>query len=147
KGDVLACQKFLGDANGIPRRGAVVAKDDLQFAPAEDATFGVDLVLSELHAVAIGHGEDRHAAVGIELANFYRLALRLRRRRGHARQAGDSERPQDATPRLTALMHAVLPCCVLVRSPRRNQRSAARSPGAIAVANDKHVARMPATAN
>ena len=75
EGDVLARQQLLGDAHRIARRGAVVAEHDLHLAPAEHAALGVDLVLRQLHAVAIGHGERGHAAVGVELADLDGLGL------------------------------------------------------------------------
>ena len=69
KDDVLAREQLLGDAHRVARRAAVVAEHDLELAAAEHAALGVDLVLGQLHAVAIGHGERRHAAVGVELAD------------------------------------------------------------------------------
>ena len=90
---------------------AVVAEHDLQLAPAEHAALGVDLVLRQLHAVAIGHGEGGHAAVGVELADLDGLALRHRRAGCEARRRCDQPRRgrsrQDGPPRLHSCVHAL----------------------------------------
>ena len=54
------------------------------------AALGVDLLLRQLHAVAVGRGEHGHAAIGVELADLDRLALR----RGGA---GANARPDAAS--------------------------------------------------
>ena len=98
KDDVLARQQLLGDAHRIARRRAVVAEDDLELAPAQHAALGVDLVLGQLHAVAVGHGERREAAVGVELADLHGLALRQRRQGRKSQSRHGEGRHHDPTP-------------------------------------------------
>jgi hypothetical protein len=74
EGHVLAGHQLLGHPRGVAGGAAVIAENELDLAPAEHA-LGVDLVLGELHGVAIGHGESRHAAVGVEFADLDRPLL------------------------------------------------------------------------
>ena len=106
KDDVLARQQLLGDAHGVAGRGAVVAEDDLELAAAEHAALGVDLLLRQLHAVAVGHGEGRHAAVGVELADLDGLALRPRRQRCKA-QPGMASAASTILRRTTTLPYMI----------------------------------------
>ena len=69
--DALAGDQLVGDAYGIARIGAVVARDDFELL-AEDAARGVDLFDREFPALLVGVEERRLRLVGVEFADLDR---------------------------------------------------------------------------
>ncbi len=88
---LLARHQVLGDADGVARIAAVVARDQLQRPPV-DAAGVVDLLHRQLHALAVGIEEGGLGLVAVELADADRLGGRGGQGEGRQGEGGDGHR-------------------------------------------------------